>query len=267
MSDLEPVRLDMTAEGTAVVTLDRPDRKNAFDEFMIHALSDCFETLRVADHVRMVVIKGAGTTFCAGADLAWMQRQARRDQDENEQDALALAEMLHRLHTLPQVTVALAQGGAFGGGAGLIAACDYAIAVQGARFCFSEVRLGLTPATISPYVIDAIGARQARALFATAMPFDAARALQIGLIHEIADDLNDLAKREERLADLVFAAAPGAVRDSKLLVDDVAGRRIDATLLKDTARRIAVRRASSEGQEGLTAFLERRPPKWTTVSS
>lgn len=259
----EPVLLHISPDGAAMVTLNRPEKKNAFDEEMIAALTDVFETLRGADGVRIVLLKGAGTTFCAGADLAWMQRQARHDIEDNEADALALAKMLLALYQLPQLTLALVQGGAFGGGAGLVAACDYAIAVSGARFCFSEVRLGLTPATISPFVVDAIGARQARALFATAMPFDAERALALGLVQEVAADLDDLAKREEKLADLAFAAAPEAVREAKQLVHDVAGKAIDLHLAHETAKRIAKRRASAEGREGVAAFLEKRPPAWT----
>jgi methylglutaconyl-CoA hydratase len=262
MSDDTAVLLDVSPDGVAMVTLNRPERKNAFDEVMVEGLSEVFETLRVADGVRIVLVKGAGTTFCAGADLAWMERQARHDMADNQADAMALAIMLNRLYNLPQFTVALVQGGAFGGGAGLIAACDYAVAIDGAKFCFSEVRLGLTPATISPYVVEAIGARQARALFATAMPFDARRAFELGLVQELAVDLNDLSKREERLADLAFTAAPGAVADSKQLVRDVVGQTIDNGLLHETAHRIALRRASDEGKEGLAAFLEKRTPNW-----
>lgn len=262
MSDENPVLLEISPDGVAMVILNRPQRKNAFDETMVEALSEVFETLRVSETVRIVFVKGAGTTFCAGADLEWMQRQARHDMADNQADALALATMLHRLHSLPQFTVALVQGGAFGGGAGLIAACDYAVAIDGAKFCFSEVRLGITPATISPYVIEAIGPRQARALFATAMPFDARRAFELGLVQELAVDLNDLSKREERLADLAFTAAPGAVEASKQLVRDIVGQPIGAALLLETAKRIAARRASDEGREGLAAFLEKRPPSW-----
>jgi methylglutaconyl-CoA hydratase len=262
MSDLNPVLLEISPDGVAMVILNRPERKNAFDESMVEALSDIFETLRVSEAIRIVFVRGAGTTFCAGADLDWMQRQARHDMDENQADALALATMLHRLHNLPQLTVALVQGGAFGGGAGLVAACDYAIAIEDATFCFSEVRLGLTPATIAPYVIEAIGPRHARALFVTAMPFGARRAFEVGLVQELATDLNDLSKREERLADLAFSAAPGAVEASKQLVRDLTGQPIDTALMHETAHRIAQRRASAEGREGLAAFLEKRSPTW-----
>ncbi|GIU65986.1 enoyl-CoA hydratase-related protein [Candidatus Phycosocius spiralis] len=263
IQDEPPVLLDISPDGVALVILNRPEKKNAFDEFTIEALTDIFETLRVADGVRIVFLRGKGTSFCAGADLEWMQRQAHHDFEDNELDAQNLAKMLLALHRLPQLTVALVQGGAFGGGAGLVAACDYAIALSDARFCFSEVRLGLTPATISPYVIEAIGARQARALFATAMPFDAQRAHEIGLVQEIASDLDDLAKREERLADLAFCAAPGSVAEVKELVRDVSGKVIDMDLGHQTARRIAHRRASPEGKEGLAAFLEKRQPSWS----
>jgi methylglutaconyl-CoA hydratase len=262
MTDLNPVQLAISPDGVAVVTLDRPERKNAFDETMIEQLSEVFETLRVSEKVRIVFLKGAGTTFCAGADIEWMERQSRHDMFENQSDALALASMLNKLYNLPQFTVALVQGGAFGGGIGVIAACDYAIAIEGATFCFSEVRLGVTPATISPYVIEAIGARHARALFATAMPFDAQRAFELGLVQELAIDLNDLSKREERLADLAFTAAPRAVEASKQLVRDVAGKTIDNALMHETAKAIAERRASREGKEGLAAFLEKRTPSW-----
>ncbi len=258
----EPVLLDISPDGAAMITLNRPERKNAFDELMIEALSEAFETLRAADHVRIAFLKGSGSTFCAGADIDWMRRQGEHSQADNEADAMALAEMLRRLHALPMLTVALVQGGAYGGGAGLVAACDYAVAIDGAHFAFSEVRLGLTPATISPYVIAAIGPRQAAGLFATAMPFDARRAFEIGLVQELAVDLDDLARREERLADLAFTAAPGAVADAKALVRDITGLAIDAALSRETARRIAHRRSTAEGREGLSAFLERRTPAW-----
>jgi methylglutaconyl-CoA hydratase len=262
MSDLAPVRLDISPDGAAIVTLDRPEKRNAFDELMVSALAETFETLRAADHVRVVFLKGSGRSFCAGADLEWMERQGRHSQEDNEADAFALAEMLRALHELPILTVALVHGGAYGGGSGLVAACDTAIAVAGSHFAFTEVRLGLTPATISPYVVKAIGARQARALFATGRPFDAERALAIGLIHEIVPDLDGLSKAQERLADLAFSAAPGAVGAAKQLVADVAGRAIDVSLSRDTARRIAERRAGDEGREGLAAFLEKRAPAW-----
>jgi methylglutaconyl-CoA hydratase len=262
MSDDQPVRLETTQDGIAIVLLDRPHRKNAFDEAMVAALSDTFDVLAASDHVRLVFLKGAGSDFCAGADLAWMERQGRHTREDNEADALALATMLHKLWSLPQMTVALVQGGAYGGGLGLIAACDQAVAVDGARFAFSEARLGLTPATISPYVIEAIGPRHARALFASAALFDTAHALKIGLLSEVVADSDGLARAEETFARQISACAPGAIADARQLVRDVTGRPIDTHLRAMTARRIADRRASPEGREGLAAFLAKRKPDW-----
>ncbi len=258
----DPVTLDVSAEGVAVVTLNKPERRNAFDELMIAGLSEHFETLKGADNVRIVFVRGAGGTFCAGADIDWMRRQGEHDQEDNEADALALARMLRHLHELPQLTVALVQGAAMGGGAGLVSACDIGVAVKGTRFRFSEVRLGLTPATISPYVIEAIGPRWAKALFASGEMFDAAFAAKIGLIQYEVETEADLEGRMEHLSALAFAAAPGAVADAKALVRAVSGHKIDDALAKDTARRIALRRASKEGREGLAAFLEKRKPEW-----
>jgi methylglutaconyl-CoA hydratase len=231
---------------------------------MIAGLSDTFETLKGADHVRVVFIRGAGPAFCAGADIDWMRRGGERTTEDNEADALELARMLRHLHELPQLTVAVAQGAAMGGGAGLLAACDIAVARRGTKIRFSEVRLGLTPATIAPYVVEAIGSRQARALFASAESFDADYAEKIGLVQYTADDEAGLEALMEHFSDLALAAAPGAVADAKALVRFVADHKIDDTLSKETARRIAQRRASAEGKEGLRAFLEKRKPEWNT---
>lgn len=260
----DPVLLDVSSEGIAVVTLNRPAKRNAFDELMIAGLSEHFESLKGADHVRAVFIRGSGETFCAGADIDWMRRGGERDEEDNQADALALARMLKHLHDLPQLTVALVQGAAMGGGGGLVAACDVAVAVKDAKFRFSEVRLGLTPATISPYVIEAIGPRMARALFASAEGFDGAYAEKIGLTQYTVENEAGLTSMMEHLSELALAAAPGAVADSKALVRHVASHAIDDHLLKETARRIAKRRASSEGREGLAAFLEKRKPEWNT---
>ncbi|MBX9747178.1 MAG: enoyl-CoA hydratase/isomerase family protein [Hyphomonadaceae bacterium] len=277
----DPALLEVSSEGIAVVTLNRPDKRNAFDELMIANLAEHFETLKGAEHVRAVFVRGAGETFCAGADIDWMRRGGERDEEDNEKDALALARMLKHLHDLPQLTVALVQGAAMGGGAGLVAACDVAVAVKNASFRFSEVRLGLTPATISPYVVEAIGPRMARALFATAEGFDGEYAEKIGLTQYTVDDAAGLTAMMEHLSGLAMAAAPGAVADAKRLVrhlvDDVtrlrnqvlpaqllSGHVIDDDLMKETARRIAKRRASAEGREGLAAFLEKRKPEWNS---
>jgi methylglutaconyl-CoA hydratase len=260
----DPVLMEVTSEGVAIVTLNRPEKRNAFDELMIANLAEQFETLKGADHVRIVFIRGAGETFCAGADIDWMRRGGERTVDDNETDALALARMLRHLHELPQLTVALAHGAAMGGGAGLLAACDIAVAVKDAKIRFSEVRLGLTPATIAPYVVEAIGPRWAKALFASAESFDAAWAEKIGLVQYAVEDAAGLDAMMEHLSDLALAAAPGAVADAKALVRFVTGHKIDDALSKETAKRIALRRASKEGKEGLAAFLEKRKPEWNS---
>lgn len=258
----ESVLLDVSLEGVAVVRLNRPDKRNAFDESVIAGLADAFETLKGADHVRVVLLRGAGEHFSAGADLEWMKRQGGRDRAENEADAFDLAKMLKALHDLPQLTIALVQGAAMGGGAGLVAACDVGVALKAAAFRFSEVRLGLTPATISPYVIEAIGPRMAKALFATAETFDGAYAEKIGLTQYTVETAQALDEMAEYLCKITLQNAPGAVADSKKLVRDVANHKIDDHLLRETAKRIAARRASDEGKEGLAAFLERRKASW-----
>ncbi|MGE0739794.1 MAG: enoyl-CoA hydratase-related protein [Hyphomonadaceae bacterium] len=273
--DDAPVLMETSAEGVAVVMLNRPAKRNAFDELMIAALSDTFETLKGADHVRAVFIRGAGASFCAGADIDWMRRGGERLPEDNEADAMDLARMLKHLHDLPQLTVALVHGAAMGGGAGLVAAADVAVAVKDTKFRFSEVRLGLTPATISPYVVQAIGPRWAKALFATGEGFDGEYAEKIGLVQYTVEDGAGLNAMQEHLSNLAFAAAPGAVADAKALVhfliDDVTRPRnlvpgsshaIDEHVMKETARRIAKRRASAEGREGLAAFLAKRKPEW-----
>lgn len=262
MSDA-PVLLDVSPAGVAVITLNRPDKHNAFNADVIETLSDMFETLRAnTDEVRVVILRGAGKSFSAGADLEWMKAAAHYDEVDNEEDAMGLAGMLKRLYDLPQLTVALVHGAAIGGGAGLLAACDVGVVMKDAKIRFSEVRLGLTPATISPFVIRAIGPRWARALFATGEGFDGAFAHQIGLAQYTVESMEEMAQMEEHLAKMAFNAAPGAVADAKKLVDDVADRTIDHALIVHTAKAIARRRASAEGKEGLTAFLERRKPSW-----
>lgn len=258
------VVLDASPSGVAYVLINRPERKNAFDSLTIRALREVFETLQAADHVRIVFLRGAGGTFSAGADLEWMRTASQASEDDNRADAMELALMLKALHDLPVLTVALVEGAAFGGGVGLAAACDMAVATDDARFSLSEVRLGLTPATISPYVVRAVGVRNARRLFARAVAFDAPEALRIGLVDEVVADAAALDRRAEQLAEDAIWTAPGAVADAKRLADDVAGRELDHHLLADTARRIAERRASPEGREGVRAFLERRKAAWAS---
>jgi len=256
------VRLDATGEGAVTVTLNWPQRKNAFDADLISALEEAFRTLHGQEHVRVVFVRGAGGTFSAGADLDWMRAAADRTEADNRADAFEMAKMLKALWDVPALTVALVEGGAFGGGAGLAAACDLAVATADAKFSFSEVKLGLVAATISPYVVQAIGPRAARGLFATARVFDAAYAETIGLVTERVADTAALEAARDRIAREMLACAPGAVADSKRLVSDVAGRPIDHHLMDLTAHRIAQARVGEEGQEGVRAFLERRKPRW-----
>ncbi len=261
-SEYDLIKFDATRDGVAVVTLNRPDVHNAFNAELIAELTDVFEMISDQTSIRMMILRGEGPSFSAGADLTWMKHASTQSREDNEADAVRLAEMLQRLNEMPQMTLALVHGTAMGGGAGLVAACDVAIAMANTSFRFSEVRLGLTPATISPFVINAIGPRWARALFVTAETFDAAYAERIGLVHYVAQTADEMSELEEHIARLVFAAAPGAVADSKKLVRDFAGREIDRDLGHKTAKRIAARRASDEGKEGIAAFLEKRAPGW-----
>jgi len=256
------VRIDATLAGAVTVTLNRPEARNAFNAELIAALHEAFTTLQGAEGVRVVFLRGEGGTFSAGADLEWMREAAQRTEADNHDDAFRMALMLKALWDIPALTVALVEGGAFGGGAGLAAACDMAVSTSSARFSFSEVRLGLIAATISPYVVDAIGPRAARGLFATGRVFDAAHAEKIGLVTECVADAAALKQAQARISDEMQLAAPGAVAASKDLVRDVAYKPVDRGLMEDTARRIARTRVSEEGQEGVLAFLEKRKPVW-----
>ncbi|MCZ4109661.1 enoyl-CoA hydratase-related protein [Brevundimonas diminuta] len=255
------VQIDATADGVVFVTINRPEKKNAFDAATIAALYEAFETLHGADKVRVVFIRGAGGTFSAGADLNWMRSAADWSESDNRDDAMGLAKMLKALHDVPALTVALVEGAAMGGGAGIVAACDMAVAVEGTRFAFSEVKLGLIPATIAPYVIEAVGARRARQLFLTANIFDADYAAHAGLIDMVLPE-GSVDEFISMLTDSLSANAPGAMGDAKRLVNDVAGEEIDNRLLEETAKRIARARVSAEGQEGVRAFLDKRPANW-----
>ncbi|HXV00914.1 MAG TPA: enoyl-CoA hydratase-related protein [Caulobacteraceae bacterium] len=257
------VRIEATNDGVATVIINRPERKNAFNAEVIAALKAAFDTLEGADGVRVIFLTGAGGSFSAGADLEWMRDAADHTEADNRDDAMAMAVMLKRLHDLPALTVAVVEGSAFGGGAGLVAACDLALATADAKFAFSEVKLGLVAATISPYVVAAIGSRRARGLFATGRAFDAAFAREIGLIDEIAADREELNALQQRIIADIKLCGPSAVAESKRLVAHVAGRPIDHGLMEDTARRIARARVEPEGQEGVRAFLARRPAAWT----
>ncbi len=255
------VQVDGTADGVVFVTINRPAKKNAFDAATIAALYETFETLQGADNVRVVFLRGAGGTFCAGADLGWMRDAVEWSEGDNRDDAMGLAKMLKALHDIPALTVALVEGSAMGGGAGIVAACDMAVAVEGTRFAFSEVKLGLIPATIAPYVIEAVGARRARQLFLTANIFDADYAAHAGLIDIVLPE-GSMDEFISMLTDSLTANAPGAMGDAKRLVNDITGKKIDHGLMEETAKRIARARISAEGQEGVRAFLDKRPAKW-----
>ena len=255
------VQIDSTVDGAVFVTINRPAKRNAFDAPTIAALYEAFETLQGADKVRIVFIRGAGGTFCAGADLGWMRDAADWSESDNREDAMGLAKMLKALHDIPALTCAIVEGSAMGGGAGIVAACDMAVAVEGARFAFSEVKLGLIPATIAPYVIEAVGARRARQLFLTGNIFDAAYAAHAGLIDMVLPE-GTIDQFIEMMTDSVMPNAPGAMGHAKRLVHDLAGHRIDHGMMEDTAKRIARARVSDEGREGVRAFLDKRKPRW-----
>ena len=247
--------------GILTLTLNRPDRHNAFDDALITELTATLERAGAQAGVRAVVLASTGRSFSAGADLAWMRRMAGYSETENQADAEALARMLHTLDRLPRPTIALVQGPAYGGGVGLVACCDVAIASERASFCLTEVKLGLTPATISPYVVNAIGPRQARRYFTTAEVISSSRAREIGLVHEVVPE-PELEAARDRVVTALLQGAPWAQADAKALVFLCEGRSVDAELSRETSRRIAQRRASPEGREGLGAFLAKRNPSW-----
>jgi methylglutaconyl-CoA hydratase len=249
------------AEGVATLWLDRPDRHNAFDDELIRELIGAIDGLGKDRAVRVVILAGKGKNFSAGADLGWMGRMAGASETENEKDAAGLAELMHRLNSLAKPTVVLVQGAALGGGVGLVAACDMALAAADAVFALSEVRLGLIPAVISPYVIAAIGPRAARRYFLTAERFDAATAERLGLVDSVVP-ADQLWAEGRKLAAMLTQNPPLAMAEAKRLVADVAGRPIDAALRAETARRIAKLRAGAEAREGVSAFLEKRKPRW-----
>lgn len=258
----EPTILVATdARGVATVTLNRPAIHNAFDDALIADLTATLRRIEADPAVRVVLLTGAGQSFSAGGDLNWMQRMAGYSEAENLADAMALAELLRTLNELKKPTVARVNGAAFAGGLGLVCCCDIALAAAEAVFCISEVRLGLVPATISPYVVAAIGTRASRRYFLTAERFSAAEAHRIGLVHEVAPRAGLDAAVEKILAAL-FEGATGAQIRSKRLVAEVQDRPVTEALIALSARAIAEARASAEGREGLAAFFDKRKPAW-----
>ncbi len=258
-----PIQLSIDGQAVATLTLNRPEVHNAFDDHLIVGLTTRLRELDHTADVRVVVLAANGKSFSAGADLNWMKRMAGFSEGENLRDAVALADLLHTLSALSKPTVARVQGAAYGGGVGLVAACDIAVASMSASFSLSEVRLGLIPAVISPYVIAAIGERQARRYFLTAERFDAQEALRIGLVHMAVEE----ARLDEAIRGIVghlSKGGPRALAAAKNLIAAVTNRPIDRKLVEDTADRIARIRVTAEGKEGIAAFLEKRPPAWTT---
>jgi methylglutaconyl-CoA hydratase len=242
--------------------MNRPELHNAFDDVLISDLTAELKHLEADQRVRVVCLAGSGKSFSAGADLGWMRRMATYTREQNRADAMGLAVLMKTLSSLKKPTIALVQGAAYGGGVGLVACCDMVLAVKSAGFCLSEVRLGLIPAVISPYLIAAIGERACRRYFQSAEVFAAEEAWRLGLVHELVEDSAALQERGEQLCAQLLRNGPIAMAEAKLLIAAVAGRAVDAVLISDTASRIADRRASAEGQEGVSAFLEKRTPEW-----
>ncbi|PCI58962.1 MAG: gamma-carboxygeranoyl-CoA hydratase [Gammaproteobacteria bacterium] len=257
----EQVLFKVDTQGVATVTLNNPDKHNAFDDQIIASLTTIFNDIAQRDDIRLMILSSTGKSFSAGADLAWMKRMAGYSYEDNLKDANALANMLKALNFLPQPTIAKIQGAAFGGAVGLASCCDIVIAASKASFCLSEVKLGLIPATISPYVVNAIGLKACRRYFQTAERFFADKAQQLGLVDEVVA-LENLDIEVDKMVTTLLNNAPIAVRAAKQLAFDVAYQSIDTALLQDTSERIAKLRVSSEGQEGLGAFFEKRNPAW-----
>jgi len=255
------VNLEISDSGVATVRLNRPDIHNAFDDLLITNLTATFARLRDDDGVRCVVLAASGKSFSAGADLNWMKRVVTYDPVENLADAKALARLLNDIAVLPKPVVAAVQGAAYGGGVGLVAACDIAIASDAASFSLSEVKLGLIPATISPFVLRAIGERQAGRYFLSAEQFSASEALRIGLVHEVVAAV-DLDEAVGSMSARLLKNSPKAMAAAKRLLTDIAHRSIDGNLLDETAQAIADIRKTDEGHEGVVAFLEKRKPSW-----
>jgi methylglutaconyl-CoA hydratase len=262
MSVLEVSRTD----GVARVTLNRPELRNAFDDALIAKLRTAFEEIGKDKAVRVMVLAGNGPAFCAGADLNWMKRMAGYGYDENLADAKALAEMLAALDRLPKPTIARVHGPVFAGGTGLVAACDIAVGTPEAKFCLSEAKLGLSPATISPYVMRAMGERIARRYFLTAEVFDAEEAHRIGMLSALVE-ASALDSTIDEIIKHLLAGGPEAHARIKALIRAVAGRRPDDALVAETAKEIAEIRGSAEGREGIAAFLEKRKASWCSPKS
>jgi len=249
-------------QGVGIITLNRPERHNAFDDILIHELTLALVEMDINPRVRVVVLSSTGKSFCAGGDLNWMRRAASYTPEESRRDAADLANLLDTLHILKKPTIARIQGPAYGGGVGLIAACDIAIATYDSVFALTEVKLGIIPAVISPYVIAAMGERRARRYMLTAERFSAAEAYRLGLLHEIVPGEEQLDEAVGEIVEGLLDNGPSALRECKELIKAVANAPITNELIADTAIRTARVRSSPEAREGMSAFLEKRRPSW-----
>lgn len=247
--------------GIAEIQLNRPEVHNAFDELMIQALTDLLQDVEKQDNVRMTLLKASGNSFCSGGDLNWMKRMAQASVEENKTDAVNLAKLLYTLDQLKKPTIAMVQGLAYGGGVGLLACCDIVVASHNAKFCLSEVKVGLVPSVISPYVVKAMGERAARRYFLTAEAFSTIEAHRLGLVHVVTDE-SELETKTKEICMKIHEGGPLAQQKSKQLIKDVSQKAIDESIIDYTSTLIAEIRKSEEGQEGLQAFLEKRKPSW-----
>lgn len=262
MSD-DLVLFEVEPRGLARITLNRPALHNCFNDVVIERLHGIVQEIAGRRDIRVVTIQGAGKSFSAGGDLDWMRRSGQQDHATNLAQTMVLARLFKTLNDLPQAVISLVHGNCMAGGTGLVSCSDIAIAVQDTKFALTEVRLGLSPATISPYVVAAIGARQARRYFLTAERFDGVEAARIGLVHETVADHDALLAKGEELVQALLLGAPGAIADSKLLIRRVAYQgEVGEEVMRFTAENIADRRASVEGQEGLASFFAKRKPNW-----
>ena len=261
MSTHQTVLSEIQTNGVGCITLNRPERHNAFDDNMIIELTNAFKQMEQSPFVKIVLLKSSGKSFSAGADLDWMRRMATFSLDENLKDASNLHELMNTIYYCSKPTVAMVQGGTFGGGLGLIACCNIVLASQNANFCFSETKLGLIPAVISPFVINAIGARQARALFLTAELFNANQAKALGLVHKIVE-ASELESATTELINNLLNNGPQALKAVNALMNKLT---LTPEISNITVQKLVEVRTSSEGKEGLSAFLEKRSPSWCKV--
>jgi methylglutaconyl-CoA hydratase len=263
---MDDLLISTDRRGVVTLTLNRPERHNVFDDALVAEITEALQRIEMEETARILVVRGAGRSFSAGGDIAWLRRMAGASFDENLRDAQALAGMMRRLDAFPKPTVAFVHGVAYGGGVGLAACCDIAIATARASFCLSEARLGIVPAAIGPYVIRAIGARQARRLMLTAEKFSAIEAREIGLVHETAPD-DEASAVLEKIIDALLRCAPGAQKAAKQFAALCAEYPMGEALAIESAALLARLRSAEEGREGLSAFLEKRAPNWVPAGS